>query len=741
MSALDLFKSRKALAAGVGLTTRRNKVLPAAAGDTPIPDRIGQGRPKLNSSTSEVEGRTFLFSVYNGTSATLAHRVPGSTSLRIVALNIAVSAATYCIGRLNTYLSRWRDCWRIDGLTFGINGHVPHPTVDMGVVPVHERSALPYVANDGDYYATCIADATRSTVFIGQAQESVAPVVRSISTTGTVKSSINGTNISNSTYSTAGIRLDASENFRMYGMNLSQTANAVFTASPTWSTIKAGRAAPYLQELAYGAYAPIRVRGNPYLTSDNAVNHNPALNNHTSAAYSISPTLCTFYISPSIINRVPGSAPNWEMTWGERYDILYDLTAGDYVASIGEEAIQRTASYVYAIDNSISAYGYDGSDIALSLTATLNVNYSSRRKNARKYYPYTSGGSPAEFSGGSVTDAAADAINTTRVKLSSALAALGDLTDIVCVCSGTYVNNFVYVPTVTSIPLLGTVINNDVVYGLEAAMNAAIAAQDTPGYNQVRANAVLSTPTGTLTASRNKTLSAKTKDHVYADIDEAIYLTLEAELSFARSETYNFSTGIWAATDTYTLNLKYVLSVRGTKYNFPVYYSNSFAVPIVETWSVVDGDAGADPVENWHTDYHQGYKPPPVFAPAFMAQGNCPYMAYTTAAEETAGAAAELYLDISIKVLKYTTFTGTRYSTGVVPFVPHQFLAMFRRYIGFEDKANYPTYPLAQNAAFWDTLFPATPFRIQFANGVPGAWNTVLGAPFTSNPTTEITRL
>lgn len=43
MSALDLYKSRKALAAGVGLSTRRNKVLPPAAVDQPIPARIGKG--------------------------------------------------------------------------------------------------------------------------------------------------------------------------------------------------------------------------------------------------------------------------------------------------------------------------------------------------------------------------------------------------------------------------------------------------------------------------------------------------------------------------------------------------------------------------------------------------------------------------------------------------------------------------------------------------------------------------
>jgi hypothetical protein len=46
MSALDLFLSRKALAAGVGLTTRRNKVLPPVSPYPAIPARVGvSGRP------------------------------------------------------------------------------------------------------------------------------------------------------------------------------------------------------------------------------------------------------------------------------------------------------------------------------------------------------------------------------------------------------------------------------------------------------------------------------------------------------------------------------------------------------------------------------------------------------------------------------------------------------------------------------------------------------------------------
>lgn len=748
MSALDLFRSRKALAAGVGLTTRRNKVLPAAADDTPIPARIGQGNPKLNASTSVVERRTFLFSLFGGTSATLANRVPGSSSMRIVALNIAVQAATYCIGRLNTYASRWRDCWRIDGLTFGINGDVPHPAMaGFSTVPAHERSALPYVANDGDYYPYCIGDPARSTLFIGQAQESVTPVVRSISTAGAELSAINGTNVANNTYCAAGLRLDASEQYRMYGMIIGQTSDVVLYLQPSWSIIRASRTTPWLEELSYGAYQRIDIRGNPWLSSYNAVNSDPASNSHTSAPYVISPTLVTYWMWKTVSSISPGTAPNWPLSWDETYDQTDTLTTGDYSSSSGEAAIQRTSSASYTKDDSISAYAYVGADIELNLLATLSVDYAKHRKMSSRFYD----GAFADITGGSVHDSGATAAMTTRVTLSSTLTVLGNLTDIVCTLTGDYIYSDYYVPSVVSIPApFGVTTGHSDIYYTEPAMLAAIAVISTPEYGKTPANAVLSSHSITESGTRQRLLNAKTKDYLFADIDEEIFLTLESTLTLTRNEAWDTVPNSWSLSvpDVYNLDLKYVLSVRGTPHEFSVYNGSGFTAPVIDTLSILAGDTGdvdlssPEPVANHHTEYHPGYKPPPIFSPPFLAQGNCPYIAYTTAAEEANGAAPEMYLDISIKVLKYTTFTGDRYTTGVVPFVPHQFLAMFRRYIGGEQKTNYPTYPLTQNSGFWDTLFPsATPKRIQFANGAAGAWNTVLGAPFTSNPTTEITRL
>ena len=56
MSALDLFLSRKALAAGVGLTTRRNKVLPASGALQPIPARIGRSARPADVPTVIING-------------------------------------------------------------------------------------------------------------------------------------------------------------------------------------------------------------------------------------------------------------------------------------------------------------------------------------------------------------------------------------------------------------------------------------------------------------------------------------------------------------------------------------------------------------------------------------------------------------------------------------------------------------------------------------------------------------
>lgn len=742
MGTLDLLLSRKALAAGVGLTTRRNKVLPPAAVDPSIPARIGAAIPQKNTVPAEtVEDRTFIFSLFNGTSGIIANRVKNSNALRIVRSNVLVSAATYAIAAINTFASKWMDGWRIDGLTFMINGQSPPPVVGVSAVPAHDRSALPYVANDGTYYATCTGDATRSTLFYARNMEAVAPAVLSIATNGTQKSLLTASDCSSSSaYSGAGTRLTGAGDYKFYSANVSHANDAVFTINQGWSVIRSGLTTPYLTETGHAA-SSTTVRSNPYINANNGINY-AGTNTHATSGYSITPTLVPIKYGVTVSNRTyPSPNPNYTMSWDETEDVPIYIDASLYVD--GGIGTHTTSSAASLLDASVANYGYPGSDIQLALTATLSTGYSSERKLAVQYYPYTSGGSPAQWPGGSEETVAVGSATVTTIKLTSALAAIGELSSVVCSMVGDVTHSNIYVPSITPPADYGTVRHFTQSFFSQSSLDAAIATQDAPGYNAAYNPTLNPPPAASHSSTLTTTFAAKTKDYLYADIEEDVYITLESALNLTRVENFAFnSLDPFSTADTFSLQLKYVLSIRGTNYEFSLYDGSGFTAPTVEKSTIWAGDAGYDPLENFHGDYHAGYKPPPIFAPLFMAQGNCPYIAYTTKAEEAAPfpATPEIYVDFSIKVLQYSTFSGTRYD-GVVPWVPHHFLAMFRRYIGGEQKDDYPSYHLTQNTTFWAELFPATPFRLQFSNGQTGAWQAALGSMFSANQPAEITRI
>jgi hypothetical protein len=76
---------------------------------------------------------------------------------------------------------------------------------------------------------------------------------------------------------------------------------------------------------------------------------------------------------------------------------------------------------------------------------------------------------------------------------------------------------------------------------------------------------------------------------------------------------------------------------------------------------------------------------------------------------------------------------------GTLHFIPHQLLFAFRQYIGGESRIDGS---LTQNVGLWETIFPpATPFPIQFSNGVSGPWSSLLGSGFSGSPAVEITRI
>lgn len=132
-----------------------------------------------------------------------------------------------------------------------------------------------------------------------------------------------------------------------------------------------------------------------------------------------------------------------------------------------------------------------------------------------------------------------------------------------------------------------------------------------------------------------------------------------------------------------------------------------------------------------------------------MHQGNCPYIAYTTKAEEANGANPEIYLDMKIRIMRYENLTsGTMADTtefdvgldeGLVKFTPHQFIDIHNKYLCCESKT---TGTLTINKTLWSQIFPTgQDKRLQFYNGTIGAVASKLGAGFSGDPLIDISRI
>ena len=202
--------------------------------------------------------------------------------------------------------------------------------------------------------------------------------------------------------------------------------------------------------------------------------------------------------------------------------------------------------------------------------------------------------------------------------------------------------------------------------------------------------------------------------------------------------------------------VSYILEVRGVRHEFVV-VANTLLTE--KTWfdlvnfypTPANSDApnyGSKSVSNAAVTCHKGYLPPPIFNPRFMSQGNCPFIAYTTKLEEAGGATPEIYLDMKVLIMRYEDLeSGTFNETsefddgledGLVKYTPHQFIQVHNKFICGETVL-YGA--LVTNKSVWSTVFPATPTRLQFYNGIKGAVSTKLGASFSGDPLIEISRI
>lgn len=239
---------------------------------------------------------------------------------------------------------------------------------------------------------------------------------------------------------------------------------------------------------------------------------------------------------------------------------------------------------------------------------------------------------------------------------------------------------------------------------------------------------------------RLTTTNASSVDYIYADFDEGVFLSLES---------YMWGRESWVTDSAYSIDggctIQWVLEIRGTRHVFP----HHVAMPLLDT--PINPASPTMPCVPLHFSMHHygegwrtfagftyvfgGLWPVPMINAPFMSQANCPYIAYTTRAEEAAGATPEFYLDIEISPKRYY-LTAADY--GGSPRC-HQFVSLFMFFL--QTYNSIDLIPI-RNADLWDVIFPPNnPMRIQFCNGVKGPWADKLGSNYANNPKMEITRI
>ena len=812
MSLLDLLRNRKALANGVGLSTRRNKVLPAEEGVPAIPARTGTGKAIIHKSATLPTGtRTFVFKVFGASIGVIANKF--GSGLYVLVSSFAAGVVSYAIGALKTDTNKWYDVLRLETTTFHINGRVPAPVLpipSLGATSIlsalmasYGATALPWVGiRSGAYVATMVnsGDYIRSSLFIGVVDSATRKVV-SFSSSGYPRA---GDPPWNFTYSyspsnghLAGLRLTPGGKYHSYAARFfafpSPGDDSISDVQAMRSTFTASLASPYLSGPDNSTFVWSRYLnpvGLEYTSNYIAYQLLPIVsdmreiqyNDSDAASSGLTVSGTVFPASPPI--RIPWWSATrevvsldwhdiahnlWDLTYNLNWDSLEALDAGK-LRAIGQawaHDVTQTTPLIQSIP-----YGYAGEDIPFTLTSTLTQHLHYRRRE--------------DFTNGDINPDLPTDPNASAQRIDT----IDHLSDIYCNLSAPSVGP-IYTLRVISTDALtrgcrivpGSILppdppaneSNIFTHVLPADLDAFLATHP-KHFRQANATVEhLDTGTSSLT------LSVKTVDHLYADIDEGVYLSIEGEITSSTVETFTPTSaphshampiGISDVNGAIALNtpvvvqtqrfiVKYVLTVRGTRTEWPVYDSTDFVKPLIAMRQIAVTDLQHDPIFTtlytsypWHYDgYHLALQPPPIFNPAFMHQGNCPYIAYTTAVEEAQisvgppvvpGATPEIYVDFRIQIEKYSTWAASQTTAasrygGTVHFIPAQLLFAFRQYIGGESLIDGS---LSQNAGLWDTIFPAsTPFAVQFCNGVKGAWSSQLGTGFSGSPAVEITRV
>ena len=712
--------------------------------------------PPVERKEATEKGRTFVFTLIDGKSATIANRHLQSSAFDIVKRKVAVGAARYFVAATkiaSLIATTWDDVWRLDGTKLSTNGKTPKLTKAVSS-PVNDKSMLPFVLlKDGKY-------ADNAPVFAGYSSTSGRGAAVSLATGRTVVS-IPYADLYERRCA-AGV--SASEDtFSFYGGQL--ILNAQY-GSPKqvlslWANIQCANTPPYLRLSAQGETAWTLGAATGVDAVAASVDEDFSLSNtnfitgyfefdtsvvrgtgDSIAAYSVNFTFNPNKRFPHNRKQISGTQHRSFASVSDSQTLTAYVGSGFDMTSSAEMGGSCVAISGAGIEDQYSVqpfYGPEGASRTYVYYFTLPSMASLVSQEPWAEFVFlnpviseASGYKPRTFTG-SITQ------NDSSFTTSSQLSVSG-LKDVYSTDTsvdyhlthgiGTYATDVV--ASTLYADSYGAMSNDpdevavgDYLVDVLTSMRWYGGAGDAIASTEYR-NTVVS----------NLTIDhvANTVDYIYVDRMEEVTLALEATLT-ATESTVNGATSYVR-----NLILRYVLSVRGVEYSVVVFDGGSFTPPCIRLTNIFPSNRDSrGESTNPLGAYHSGYVGTPIFSPPFMEQGNCPYIAYTTKHEEENGANPEFYMDFSLLPRQHTDIPNTDDAdlyTGTTQFCPHQFLLVYRKYLGGEDPT---TFMLTRNQTLWGQLFPRAT-RFQFANGVIGPWQSALGDPFLSNPPVEISR-
>lgn len=708
--------------------------------------------------------RTFVFNYKNATVGTVANKGATPGGMKVLTANKSVARASYGVASFKTKLGggtdvKWNDVWRLDrtpytgGVLFTING-TPATPLNARTVEDKGYSAIPFVVStDGVYASVLNTTPPILPLFIGYSQPGLGHGVVALKPSGKGQETIKAS-ISSTTGCAAGLRSTVDGTFGFLGgvpTPGSDDADTLTAVTISWATIRATSEPPYLALLA-GASSGQSLGALPALSelpSTTTVDYDPG-------GYTLMPVYGRLVVRTFPWDFNPLNTNTTPPYWPVEYTYACEDPSSGVIAPSGTSTLLKTTEHgrvskrldwgmgddtgglraTFTVDGQFSYQWWNGkitqasqyeADAPISYSNTMydGEEYRGESHSATSLVLRTQSSVPEpnllkvdvtiDITDGHKNAMVTDDFGVAEYGITSSEGQLG----------------YYYPPgkgwpeqPATFISLeprtryggpwhhYGPPVDEAAIAyaNAQGAANKALAEAHAGEVYPVHAYPLRGLYIDQSYVSTTR-LVADTRDYVYVDDVEGVYIYLETNLTY--SVTNSTVMSVTTRVPSWSLTARYVVESRfgGAAVDIAVNAAQEPHFQILTPFS-------SDPVGRgqYLTKYHSNFIPPPLFTPVFRSQGNCPHIAYTTLAEESAGATPEFYLDMAIQARKYSTIRGSSIYGEFVEFIPHQFVHIYQRYLKNVD----PQAVDDRNLRLFDAMFPS-PVRIQITNGQVGA--------------------